>query len=108
MIGVVFGSALIYRFTPLVIFNTGDTKAIQVLGSIQSQSIGYQVATQNTGNIPSILDAIYYSGITFLTIGYGDIHPANLLAKILSVIEGFLGIFLMSYFTVSFVRKLLR
>ncbi|WP_176461621.1 potassium channel family protein [Anaeromicrobium sediminis] len=55
-----------------------------------------------------IVKAIYYSGITFLTIGYGDISPQNEITAMTSVIEGFLGIFLMSYFTVSFVRKLLR
>lgn len=52
--------------------------------------------------------AIYYSGITFLTVGYGDISSMNEATALVSVFEGFLGIFLMSYFTVSFVRKLLR
>lgn len=108
MITVVMGFGLIYRFMPNVIFNSGDMNEIHILGNFLNQSSSYQIATQSTGNIPSLLDAIYYSGITFLTVGYGDIHPANLFAKILSVIEGFLGIFLMSYFTVSFVRKLLR
>lgn len=55
-----------------------------------------------------VMKSIYYSGITFLTIGYGDISPQNEITALTSVIEGFLGIFLMSYFTVSFVRKLLR
>ncbi|MCK5311801.1 MAG: hypothetical protein KAJ62_06810 [Desulfobacteraceae bacterium] len=43
-----------------------------------------------------------------MTIGYGDIQPANFSGIILSGFEGFMGLFLMSYFTVTFVRKVLR
>lgn len=51
--------------------------------------------------------SMYHSAITFLTIGYGDIYPMGCL-KFWSSVEGFFGLFLMSYFTVSFVRKVLR
>ncbi|MGE0560363.1 MAG: potassium channel family protein [Flavobacteriales bacterium] len=49
----------------------------------------------------------YHSAITFLTIGYGDFYPTGL-ERGLSIIEGWSGVFLMSYFTVAFVRKILR
>jgi hypothetical protein len=49
-------------------------------------------------------DALYYSGITFTTIGYGDITPVNI-TKIFSVVEGLLGIAITSSFIVSLVRK---
>lgn len=51
--------------------------------------------------------AFYHSAITFLTIGYGDYYPLEY-ARGLSIIEGWMGLFLMSYFTVAFVRKILR
>lgn len=51
--------------------------------------------------------AFYHSVVTFLTIGYGDYYPSGAVRWI-SGIEGFLGLFLMSYFTVAFVRKILR
>lgn len=51
--------------------------------------------------------SFFFSGVTFLTIGYGDFYPMGLIRG-LSVIEGFTGVFLMSYFTVAFVRKILR
>ncbi|MFW2502928.1 potassium channel family protein [Clostridium diolis] len=50
----------------------------------------------------------YFSIITFFTIGYGDIKPKATPAVFLSGIEGFVGVFLMSYFTVAFARKILR
>jgi len=51
--------------------------------------------------------SFYHSGITFFTIGYGDFYPLGAM-RWLSNIEGFMGVFLMSYFTVAFVRKILR
>lgn len=51
--------------------------------------------------------SFYHSAITFLTIGYGDYYPLEY-ARGLSIIEGWVGLFLMSYFTVAFVRKILR
>jgi uncharacterized protein YjbI with pentapeptide repeats len=53
------------------------------------------------------LNNIYYSAITFCTVGYGDYFAAGFV-KVLAAFEGFTGIFLMSYFTVAFVRKILR
>ncbi|MFZ2539314.1 MAG: potassium channel family protein [Oscillospiraceae bacterium] len=54
------------------------------------------------------LSCLYYSCITFLTIGYGDLLPASYKTAFAASTEGFCGVFLMSYFTVSFVRKILR
>jgi hypothetical protein len=51
--------------------------------------------------------ALYHSAITFLTIGYGDHYPYGSIRWV-SSLEGFMGLFLMSYFTVAFVRKILR
>ncbi|MBI9068561.1 MAG: two pore domain potassium channel family protein [Salinivirgaceae bacterium] len=51
--------------------------------------------------------SFYHSGVTFLTIGYGDFYPMGAI-RWLSNVEGFIGVFLMSYFTVAFVRKILR
>ncbi len=60
---------------------------------------------------PRVLSAVgrafYHSAITFLTIGYGDYYPEGI-SRWISSVEGFVGLFLMSYFTVAFVRKILR
>ena len=54
-----------------------------------------------------IQTCFYHSAITFLTIGYGDYYPTGFNRGV-SIIEGWSGLFLMSYFTVAFVRKILR
>lgn len=51
---------------------------------------------------------IYYSVITFFTIGYGDLSAQNGITAFLCGLEGFLGVFLTSYFSVALVRKILR
>ena len=54
-----------------------------------------------------VAKSFYHSAITYLTIGYGDYYPSGSI-RWLSSLEGFVGLFLMSYFTVAFVRKILR
>ncbi|TFH34738.1 MAG: two pore domain potassium channel family protein [Bacteroidia bacterium] len=54
-----------------------------------------------------VAKALYHSAVTFLTIGYGDHYPSGSI-RWMSSFEGFVGLFLMSYFTVAFVRKILR
>ena len=49
----------------------------------------------------------YFSIITFTTIGYGDYAPRGWLRWAAGP-EGFLGLFLMAVFTVSFARKFIR
>jgi hypothetical protein len=51
--------------------------------------------------------AFYYSFVTYFTIGYGDFVPMGAM-RLIAGLEAFTGLFLMSYFTVAFVRKILR
>ncbi len=57
--------------------------------------------------INKFFESLYFSSITFFTIGYGECVPLGFF-KIFAPIQGFTGVFLMSYFTVAFVRKILR
>jgi hypothetical protein len=61
----------------------------------------------NPDNLTPFFQSFYHSAITFFTIGYGDVYPMGW-SRVLSGIEGFMGVFMMSYFTVAFVRKVLR
>ena len=58
-------------------------------------------------HLTMVARSFYHSAITFLTIGYGDHYPYGFIRWV-SSLEGFCGLFLMSYFTVAFVRKILR
>jgi uncharacterized protein YjbI with pentapeptide repeats len=78
-------------------------------------SIYYIAPAMNKGTgkfgscaVQKIYNSFYFSAVTFLTIGYGDIEPPTPFIALLASIEGFLGLFLMAYFTISFARKVLR
>jgi hypothetical protein len=101
------------------------TAPVRVLGNSAIAVSGFAVLYFLLGNfLPSIgrvgtglppemdhslelLNCIYYSAITFSTVGYGDYFAIGFV-KLIAAFEGFSGIFLMSYFTVAFVRKILR
>ena len=64
-------------------------------------------AVNNPDNLSMLTQSFYHAAITFFTIGYGDTYPTGL-SRIIASFEGFMGVFMMSYFTVAFVRKILR
>jgi len=64
-------------------------------------------AVNNPDNLSVFVQSFYHAAITFFTIGYGDTFPVGI-SRIIAGFEGFMGVFMMSYFTVAFVRKILR
>ena len=75
---------------------------------IDLSGLGKTVSSvSNPDHLSVIVQSFYHSAITFFTIGYGDVFPVGL-SRLVSGLEGFMGVFMMSYFTVAFVRKVLR
>lgn len=66
-----------------------------------------QTGLTNPEPLNDIAKSLYFSAITFFTIGYGDYFPHGFIRWI-ACIEGFSGVFMMAYFVVAFVRKMLR
>jgi len=56
----------------------------------------------------NLVTGFYFSAITSFTVGFGDVSPNNPIIAGFSCVEAFIGLFLMSYFTVAFARKILR
>ena len=50
---------------------------------------------------------LYFSGITFLTIGYGDLVPVAPLPRLLAVIEGAIGITVLGMLIASWTKKIM-
>ena len=62
-----------------------------------------------SGNIPldNVFESIYFSIVTFTTLGYGDYHPIGNM-KYLASSEALLGGIMIAFFVVSLSRKFLR
>ena len=58
-------------------------------------------------NGDDFLKALYFSTVTFTTLGYGDMHPFGV-ARVLAGTEALVGIFTISLFVFVFCRRMLR
>jgi hypothetical protein len=54
----------------------------------------------------SVGDATYFTFVTGLTIGYGDLAPRQAISRVLSVAIGIIGALVMSLFAAVGVRAL--
>lgn len=62
------------------------------------------VTTQSRTYIDHLFHFFYFSVITFSTVGYGDIVPVSMIARILSVMEIFLSFFIV-VFALANIKK---
>lgn len=84
--------ALLYTFTGLSY--QGELRVYQANASIQE-------------TIDLFLSCLYYSVVTFTTLGYGDFAPIGL-SRAIAAFEAFTGSFTIALFVVVFVKKMTR
>ncbi len=58
-------------------------------------------------NMTHFFNALYFSVVTFTTLGYGDISPIGL-SRAIAATEAFIGSFTLALFVVVFVKKMTR
>ena len=50
-------------------------------------------------------DALYFSVVTFTTLGYGDYTPSNIISRIVTIFLSIGGLLLASLFLVTLVKR---
>lgn len=106
---VVFDATGLYGTSPLrVLFSMAVWYFLfSIIYFLMMKFTSADIISGTPDQLGDLYTAFYHSVITFFTIGYGDHYPHGSI-RIVSGIEGFVGVFLMAYFTVAFVRKVLR
>ncbi|MFC4025749.1 ion channel [Oceanobacillus longus] len=83
---VMFGYGLIYfilSFQGIILVENGELRQVSILGSI--------------------IHSIYFSGVTMLTIGYGDITPVGI-GRFIALTEALIGYILPAAFVLKMVQ----
>ena len=70
-------------------------------------SIDKSLLYQNVQTGSSFIDSLYFSIVTFTTLGYGDFHAVGAM-RFVAAAEAFLGAALMALFTVIVARNIIR
>lgn len=88
-LAVILGSALAYPATEGL--TTGDA-----------------VVRYASHGSPAALDGLYFSIVTFATLGLGDVHPVGDVGRFVAASEGIVGAFLTAVFVFSLGRRVTR
>ncbi|MEW4529568.1 ion channel [Maioricimonas sp. JC845] len=85
--------------------------AYVIAGAIRIPLIGSIVDSNNLplirGDAADVWRAMYFSIVTFTTLGYGDYHPTGAL-RIVAAFEALVGAVTIAIVTVSLARQYLR
>ena len=69
---------------------------------------GDEVVTYSSHGLVAIVDSLYFSIVTFATLGLGDVHPVGTLGRFIAASEGLVGAFLTAVFVFSLGRRVTR
>ena len=100
---------LIFAFS-FSFIGLGNPEIIELKGTAIHQNSGNIVDLISKGflknnTIRNFPDSLYFSTITFTTLGYGDFRPLEGWGRILAGSEAFIGAFMMALFVYTFARR---
>lgn len=73
----------------------------------RGEIVSFDASKSIAQNFTLFLSCLYYSVVTFTTLGYGDFTPVGL-SRAIAAIEAFTGSFTIALFVVVFVKKMTR
>ncbi|SNR43106.1 pentapeptide repeat-containing protein [Halorubrum vacuolatum] len=102
-------------FVPTLVARYGESPA-RVLGTgavtVLAFGLVYYafglVEHANSGYEATLFESLYFSGLTFTTLGYGDFAPVNQWGQVLAVFETSIGVVLLAILVFVFGRRATR
>jgi len=79
-----------------------------VLGYALAYLVSHSINLASNSLFGDILQSVYFSTITFTTLGYGDIHPITNAGRVLAMSEAVFGAIFIALFIFVFGRKMMR
>lgn len=80
--------------------------------NIGGELVNYKSALRGNVDVASInkdfINSLYFSIVTFTTVGYGDITPVGFFSTLLSAIEMLLGVTMVGIWTATLSRKITK
>lgn len=111
-LNVIMGAVYVILFFALCfsVIGIGNPEIIELQGTAIHQNSGNIVDLASKGflknsTVRNFPDSLYFSLITFTTLGYGDFRPLEGWGRILAGSEAFIGAFMMALFVYTFVRR---
>jgi len=78
-------------------------------GGISDGEVVYQLSSAGSQGVTQVLfNSLYFSTVTFTTLGYGDLKPIGTTTKVASGIEAFLGSLMIAVLIFALGRKITR
>ncbi|WP_018257363.1 potassium channel family protein [Halomicrobium katesii] len=71
-------------------------------------STGGEVVSYVSHGADAVLNGLYFSVVTFATLGLGDVHPVSDVGRFVAASEGLAGAFLTAVFVFSLARRVTR
>ena len=93
-----------YGESPLRVLGTG-AMTILVCGLIYYL---FDLVENSDGEFATLFESIYFSALTFTTLGYGDFNPVNRPGQVLAVAETSMGVILLAILVFVFGRRATR
>ncbi len=77
-------------------------------GGVRNTTTGLTTSVWNQPVLESGLNSLYFSIVTFTTLGYGDYQPISMVARITAGIESLVGVFIVGIFVYSLGKQISR
>jgi len=85
---VIFWSICTVFLFPLIYMSTGGVEGARLLLAFDSRQVDFIPIVQL---VSDYLTSLYFSGMTFSTLGYGDLQPATWTVRLFATVESFIG-----------------